>query len=86
MRRRLRSAARVMPMEELNVEVEGTRITVKMPGTDFWVTYQKQPGVPQLVLTGSWIELHITSPTVVEFRARAFHAAVGRARELGWIV
>ena len=73
-------------MEELSVEVEGTRITVRMPGTDFWVTYQKEPGSAHLVLTGSWIELHITTPPVADFRARAFHAAVSKARELGWIV
>ena len=74
------------PMQELSVEVEGTHITVRMPGTDFWLTYQKEAGSPQLVLTGSWIELHITSPAVMEFRARAFQAAVSKARELGWIV
>ena len=59
-------------MKELSVKGDGTYITVPVPGADFWVTYQKEAGSPQLVLTGSWIELHITSPAVMEFRARAF--------------
>jgi hypothetical protein len=37
------------PMQELSVEVEGTHIAVRMPGTDFWLTYQKEAGSPQLV-------------------------------------
>ena len=73
-------------MEELSIEVEGSHITVSMPGTDLWVTYQKEARSPQLVITGSSIGLHITSPPVSEFRARAFQAAVSKARELGWIV
>jgi hypothetical protein len=57
-----------------------------MPGTDFSVTYQKQPGNPQLMLSQSRIAPNTTSATVSDFRARAFQAAVGKARELGWIV
>ena len=73
-------------MEELGVKVEGTPITVTMPGTDFWVIYRKQAGSPHLILTGSWINSTNTSPAVSKFRARAFQAAVAKARELGWIV
>jgi hypothetical protein len=34
----------------------------------------------------SWVDPHITSPAISEFRAHAFQAAVSKARELGWIV
>ena len=68
--------------EPLTVVVDGTSIIVTMPGTDLSVTYQKKIGTPHLVLT------HMESETSTnhEFRARAFHAAVDKARELGWIV
>ena len=56
---------------------------VMMPGTDFGVVYKKEIGTPHLVLTHT--EGSGTS-TNHEFRARAFHAAVDKARELGWIV
>ena len=65
--------------EPLSVVVEGTSIIVTMPGTDFSVTYQKQFGTPHLMLT-------LTASAIHQFRARAFHAAVEKARELGWIV
>jgi hypothetical protein len=70
---------------KLSVMAEGTRLTIKLPGTDFWVIYQKQFGNPHLVLIESWLDAHVTSPTIAEFRARAFQAAVNKARELGWI-
>jgi hypothetical protein len=68
--------------EPLRVVVDGTSIIVMMPGTDFVVVYEKEIGTPHLVLT------HEESGTSTnhEFRARAFHAAVDKARELGWIV
>jgi hypothetical protein len=72
--------------DDLRVEVQGDAIVVTKPATKFSVTYQKQPGTPHLVLTKSCLEPSITTPVVSEFRARAFHAAVDRARELGWIV
>ena len=74
-----------MAMDTLNVVVDGTSITVTMPGTDFAVTYQKRFANPHLVLTRSWIAGSVDSPAISEFRARAFHAAVDKARELGWI-
>jgi hypothetical protein len=70
---------------EFSVEVQDTSIIVTMPGTDFSVTYQKRFGNPHLVLTRSRFVESVTSPVVSEFRARAFQAAVDKARELGWI-
>jgi hypothetical protein len=66
--------------------VEGTRITVTMPGTGFWVTYQKKFGNQHLVLVGSWLDPTTTSPEAGAFRTRALEAANNKARELGWIV
>jgi len=73
-------------MEELKVEADGTRITVSMPDTRFWVTYQKKFGNQHLVLIGSWLELNVSTPEVGAFRTRALQAANDKARELGWIV
>ena len=72
--------------DPLNIEEDGTSIVVTMSGTDFSVTYQKQSGNPQLMLSQSRIAANTTSATIADFRARAFQAAVGKARELGWIV
>ena len=63
--------------------MDGTSIIVMMPGTDCAVVYEKEIGTPHLVLTHT--EGSGTS-TNHEVRARAFHAAVDKARELGWIV
>ena len=75
-----------MASEHLKVQVSGRSIIVSKPDTDFSVTYQKQFGNPSLILTRSWIGPHITSPTIAEFRAQAFQAAIDKARELGWMV
>ena len=74
--------------EPLQVVVDGTSIIVTMLGTDFSVTYQKQFGSPHLVLTHTSITRAAAPVTeaIHQFRARAFHAAVEKARELGWIV
>ena len=74
--------------EPLQVVVDGTSIIVTMLGTDFSVTYQKQFGSPHLVLTHTSITTSGPAPlteVIHQFRARAFHAAVEKARELGWI-
>jgi hypothetical protein len=71
---------------DLAVEVWGSSITVIKLGTDLSVTYEKRPDNPHLVLRGSWISQQLTSPAISEFRARAFHAAIAKARELGWIL
>ena len=72
--------------DPLNIEDDGTSIVVTMPGTDFSVTYQKPSGSPQLKLLRSRIAANTTSAAIADFRARAFQSAVGKARELGWIV
>ena len=54
--------------EQLDVEVDGSRITVTMPETRFWVTYQKKLGNQRLVLIGSWHEPNMTTPEGVAFR------------------
>jgi hypothetical protein len=71
---------------DLIVEVRGHSVTVSKQDTDFSVTYEKRPDNPHLVMTHSWLEPSVTSPAVSEFRARAFQAAVDKARALGWIV
>ena len=71
---------------DLHVELLGDEIVVTKPGTDFLTAYRKRPDSPTLKLMRSWVDLHITSPEISEFRAHAFQAAVAKARELGWIV
>jgi hypothetical protein len=71
---------------DVHVAVEAGAITVTKPGTNYSVTYSKPENSPHLVLTKSWLEPRVTTPAVSEFRARAFQAAVDKARELGWIV
>ena len=75
--------------EPLTVVVDGTSIIVTMLGGDFSVTYQKEFGSPFLELTHASITASGPAPTneaIHQFRARAFQAAVEKARELGWIV
>ena len=73
-------------MADLRVDVHGDSIIVTKPGTDFAVTYEKHADTPHLLLTHSWISETVTTLAVSKFRARAFQAAVTKARELGWIV
>jgi hypothetical protein len=72
--------------DALHIEVEGSRITITMPGTDYYVTYEQQSATPHLALTQSRPLIHTTTPAISDFRVRAFQAAVTKARELGWIV
>ena len=69
---------------DLHVELLGDEIVITRPGTDFMTAYRR-PDSPTLKLTRSWVDPHITSPAVNEFRAQAFQAAVAKSRELGWI-
>ena len=71
---------------DIEVKFDGKEIIVTKPGTDFMLAYRKRSDSPNLVLTRSWVDPHITSVEVSEFRAHAFQAAVAKARELGWIV
>ena len=69
----------------LYVELDGDEIVVTKPASDMMIAYRKAPDRPNLVLTRSWLEPTVSSPSISEFRARAFQAAVAKARELGWI-
>jgi hypothetical protein len=60
---------------------EDDGIIITMRGTPFSVTYEKHPKNPHVLLTRSLIEPTVTSPTIVEFRARASKAAVAKARD-----
>jgi hypothetical protein len=71
---------------DLHVKFDGHEIIVSRPGTDFMPAYRKRPDSPNLVLTRSWEKPTVTSRELREFRAHAFHAAVAKPRELGWIV
>jgi hypothetical protein len=71
---------------DLHVKFDGHEIIVTRPGTDMMTAYRKRPDSPNLVLTRSWEKPTVTSPEISEFRAKAFQAAVSKARELGWIV
>jgi hypothetical protein len=64
---------------DIKVELVGDEIVITTPGTDFVLGYKKN-------LTRSWVAPTVSSPTISEFRAKAFQAAVDKARELGWIV
>jgi hypothetical protein len=70
----------------LHVELDRDEIVVTKPDTDMMTAYRKAPDRPNLVLTRSWLEPTVSSPAISEFRAKAFQAAIAKARELGWIV
>ena len=60
-------------------------VGLTMPGTDLAVAYQKQFGTPHLVLTHMSITASGPAPVtdaIHQFRARAFHAAVEKARDV----
>ena len=64
---------------DLNVEVRDDLIIVTQPTTTFRAVYLKPNGEP-------WIKAAGVPTGTHEFRARAWGAANGKARELGWIV
>jgi hypothetical protein len=74
-------------MTELEVHVVEQDIIVNLPGTRFTITFQKSPDIPGLIEKAEWTrddpEAEI-NPSI--FRARAWQAAVAKARELGWII
>ena len=70
---------------DLDVKFDGQEIIVTRPGTEMMTAYRRVADKPNLILTRSWVEPTVTSPGISEFRAKAFHAAVAKARELGWI-
>ena len=75
-----------MNADGLQVEIVDAQITVTRPATNDTITYRKSADAPHLELAHSWIALRATTPDVSEFRTQAFQVAVGKARELGWIV
>jgi hypothetical protein len=72
-------------MDDLKVEIEDDEIVVTKRGTRYLLAYRKSIDQPRLVMTRSWMGPTITAPGISEFRAKAFQAAVSKARELGWI-
>ena len=64
---------------DLNIEVRDDLIIVTQPTTTFQAIYVKPKDEPWIKTAGVPIGTH-------EFRARAWSAANGKARELGWIV
>jgi hypothetical protein len=70
---------------DLQVDVEDDEIVVTKPGARYLLAYRKSMDQPRLVMTRSWMGPTITAPGISEFRAKAFQAAVQKARELGWI-
>jgi hypothetical protein len=75
-----------MAGSDLRVTIEGYKITVVKPGTKWWVSYDKRPHSPHLILTDTWLNWTKMTPEVSQFRVDAFQAAVAKAREWGWIV
>jgi hypothetical protein len=71
--------------DPLSLEVHASSITVRMPGTDYWVTYEKHDDHQRLTLVRSWMAASVKTPAITDFRSRSHRAAVDRARELGWL-
>ena len=67
---------------DIEVKFDGAEIIITKPGTDFMLAYRKRPDSPTLKLTRSWVDPHITSPAISDFRAHAFQTAVSKAREI----
>jgi hypothetical protein len=73
-----------MAVKELHVDMEGDdTIIVNTPGTEFLVAYQMPTDEPFVIMTHSWLAPTIMSRQITDFRAKAFRAAVAKARELG---
>jgi hypothetical protein len=76
-----------MAVKELQVDVDGDdTIIVNKSGTELLVAYQMRPNEPFLIMAHSWITPTVMSREITDFRAKAFGAAVAKARELRWIV
>jgi hypothetical protein len=71
--------------DRMRVTLEDNKITVANPDTGFWVSYDTHPHSPYLILTDTGLNWTGITPEVSQFRAKAFQAAVAKARELGWI-
>lgn len=73
------------PAELLSVTVRGNAITVTKIDTDMWMTFEKRPDNPHLVVARTWDAPSPATQNVAKFRAQAFQLAAARARQLGWI-
>jgi hypothetical protein len=71
--------------DPLSLEVHASSITVRMPGTDYWVIYEKRDDHQRLTLVRSWMTASVTTPAIIDFRSRSRRAAINKARELGWL-
>jgi len=71
--------------DPLSLEVHASSIIVRMPGTDYWVTYEKRDGHQRLTLVRSWMVASVNTPAIIDFRSRSRRAATNKARELGWL-
>jgi hypothetical protein len=72
---------------ELEVHLVDQDIIVNLPGTRFSITYTRAPDFPGLIEKAEWTrEDPEAEVNLTIFRARAFQAAIAKARELGWIV
>jgi hypothetical protein len=71
---------------DLHVEVQGSEITVTMPGTAYSVVYQRSSG-PWLIAKSDYGPDDLGAQlTQAEFLAGALQTANTQARELGWIL
>jgi hypothetical protein len=71
--------------DPLSLKVHASSITVRMLGTDYWVTYEKCDDHQRLALIRSWMAARVATPAIIDFRSRSRHAAIEKARELGWL-
>jgi hypothetical protein len=69
----------------MRVDVEDDEIVVTKLGTSYMLAYAKPRRNSLLFVKRSWVTADAASPAISEFRAQAFHAALEKARELGWI-
>ena len=74
-------------MTNLQLEVEGDRIIVLMPGTSLRATYLKSqdPRDRRQLVESLAMSIDKEAPvSLKEFEAIAWEAATAKARELGW--
>jgi hypothetical protein len=73
---------------ELSIEVKGKELIVRLPGSNYVVTYFKREGSPGLLAKDmpDNDDPRLPRMTAAEFLAKAWKLANEKARELGWIV
>jgi hypothetical protein len=70
----------------LTVEIQDEEIVVTKPGTQFSARYHKPFADSVLRLVEATVDSRADPDAIYAFRAKAFAAALRKARELGWIV